>query len=69
MVTLIIRLCAICAASTLLEMAAIGSKMKDSLRVICGMIMLAVTIAQIKSIADSLTQQMDLLSFFECLIR
>ena len=69
MITLIIRLCAICAVCSLLELASTGSHLKGSLRLICGMIMLSITISQIQAIAESLVQQTDLVGIFECLMR
>ena len=69
MVTLIIRLCAVCAAGSLLEMAAIGSKFADSLRLICGLIMLSVTISGIRDIVQKISQQSELAAIFDCLIR
>ena len=69
MITLIIRLCAICAVCSLLELASTGSHLKGSLRFICGMIMLSITISQIQAVAGALVQQTDLVGIFECLMR
>ena len=69
MVTLIIRLCTICAVSALMELASTGMKLRGGLRLVCGMLMLAVTISQIREIADAMMQQRDLIGIFECIMR
>jgi len=67
--TLIIRLCAICAICSLLELASSGSELKGGLRLICGMIMLSITVSRVQSIAVEIGRQRDLLGIFECLMR
>ena len=69
MITLIIRLSAICAVCSLLELASTGTAMRGSLRLICGMIMLTVTMAQAESIVALLMEQRDLMGIFECIMR
>jgi len=67
--TLIIRLCAVCAVCSLLELASTGSKLKDGMRLIGGMIMLSITVSRVQSIVVSMAQQTELMGVFECLMR
>lgn len=67
--SLIVRLCAVCAVCSLMELALTGSKLKGGLRLIGGMVMLSITAAHVQSIAAAIAQQTDLLGVFECLMR
>ena len=69
MITLIIQLCAVCAAGSILEMASNGTKYMNSLRFICGLIMLSITISGIKDIAQGLSDQKEFLEIFDYLAR
>lgn len=69
MITLIIRLCALCAVSSLMELASTGMMLKETLRLICGMIMLTVTVYQFKAVTIELMQQQELMGIFECIMR
>lgn len=69
MVTLIIRLSAICAVSSLLELASTGMKLRGGIRLVCGLVMLTVTITQIREIAEMLGNQRDLMGIFDCIMR
>lgn len=68
MMTLIGRLCALCAMSALLEMILPEQHFRGSLRVICGLLMLKLTLSGLCGISSALTQQQDLSGIFACLI-
>ena len=69
MITLIVRLCAVCAAGAILEMASNGTKYMDSLRFVCGLIMLSITIAGIRDMAIGLSDRKQFLEIFDYLMR
>lgn len=69
MMTLITRLCVLCAMSALLQMAMPMQQAKGSLRVICGMLMLRLAVSQMQEIGMEIARQRDLMGLFECLMR
>lgn len=69
MMTLITRLCALCAMSALMQMAIAEQKAKGSIRMICGLLMLRLTLTQLKMMGEQLAQQTDLRGIFDCLMR
>ena len=68
MMTLITRLCALCAMSALMQMALPEHRLKSGFHMICGLLMLRLTIAQLQEIGVQLTQQRDLAGLFSCLM-
>ena len=69
MMTLMKRLCALCAVSALMQMTMPKGKNKAGLHIICGLLMLRLTLTQLQEIGDSLRHQEDIMGFFECLMR
>lgn len=69
MMTLIIRLCGLCAVSSVIEMMMSETILKNSMRLICGMLMLKMTIHEIRSIGYAIMQQTELAGVLECLMR
>lgn len=67
--TLIIRLCVLCAVSSLMEMVVSGTSLKERMRLICGLLMLKMTLSEICSLGNLLTGQKELSGIFRCLIR
>ena len=69
MTTLIVQLCALCAMSTLMENALCTSRIKGTLHVIWGMLMMKTTLGHLLALGESLSQQRTLQGIFECLIK
>ena len=69
MMTLISRLCALCAMSALMQLVLPEKQAKGSLRVICGMLMLELTLSGVRDIAGALSGETDLMAFLEGLMR
>ena len=69
MMTLTVRLCALCAVSALLQMALPEKSLKGSLHMICGLLMIRLVVSQLQSIGGALAMQKDLAGIFDCLMR
>lgn len=67
--TLIARLCALCAMSALMQMAVPEGRWRGALRVVCGLLMLRLTISGARELAASLTSGDDLARIFEALLQ
>ncbi len=65
--TLIGKLCALCAMSALMQLVLSSKQARGSLRVICGMLMLELTLSGVREIA--LSGKGDLMSLLEGLMR
>lgn len=63
--TLMARLCAMCAVNALVQLALPDSKAKGSLRVIGGLLMLHVTLTGAQEVLELLTNEKELISVFE----
>lgn len=68
MMTLIGRLCVLCMLSALMQMTIRGQREKSGVRLICGLIMLHMTLSQIGWIFGALQQELTLRGIFECLM-
>lgn len=66
--TLMARLCALCALSALLQMALPGQR-QESLKMIGGLLMLHLVISGAQEIAESLLQAESLMHMFEILAK
>ena len=44
-------------------------KLRGGIRLVCGLVMLTVTITQIREIAEMLGNQRDLMGIFDCILR
>ncbi|MDO5379221.1 MAG: hypothetical protein Q4G52_12900 [Clostridia bacterium] len=69
MMTLISRLCALCAMSALMQLVLPEKQAKGGLRVICGMLMLELTLSGVRDIAGALSGETDLMALLEGLMR
>lgn len=69
MMTLIARLCALCAMSALMQMILPESGAKGSLRVICGLLMQYLTLSGLRLLGSELAAQADLMGIFACLMK
>lgn len=69
MVTLIARLCALCAVSALMQMAVPEDARRGSLRMICGLLMLHMTISGASELCARLAGEPDLMRIFETLMK
>lgn len=69
MMTLMARLCALCAMSALMQLMLPPSDGRSSLRMICGMLMIYLTLSGIAQIARQAAAQSDLISMLESLMQ
>lgn len=69
MVTWIGRLCVLCAVSTLMQMIMPASKARESLHMICGLLMLHLTFSCLKETAGSIAQGDGFMDVLESLLR
>ncbi len=73
MMTLIGRLCALCAVSAILEMLLGGEgadgDAKGTLRMVCGLLMLHLTLSGVKELAGQLSQADGLQSMLQSLMK
>lgn len=67
--TLIGRLCALCAMSALMQLVLPDKQGRSGLRVICGMLMLELTLSGARDVAGALGGGQDLMSLLEGLMR
>lgn len=67
--TLIARLCTLCAMSALMQMVLPEHHSKGSLRLICGLLMLHLTISGLGELAGTIGEQRDLMGIFESLMK
>lgn len=67
--TLISRLCALCAMSALMQLVLPDKQARGSLRVICGMLMLELTLSGAQELAGALSGEKSLMSLLEGLMR
>ena len=67
--TMVAQLCALCAMSALMQMAVQEGRFRSGLRLICGLLMLHLTLSKAGSLLASLTSQEDLVRIFEALLQ
>ena len=67
--TLIAQLCALCAMSALMQMAVPEGRFRGGLRLICGLLMLHLTLSSARSLLSSLVFSDDLTRIFETLLQ
>ena len=68
-ITLIARLCALCAMSALLQMTVPDQTARGSLRMICGLLMQLLTLSGLSRLGGELAAQRDLAGIFSCLMK
>lgn len=68
MMTLIGRLCALCAMSVLMQMVVPGERWRGGLRILCGLLMLRLTLAGAQGMLSALSSG-DLSRIFETLLQ
>lgn len=69
MMTLMARLCALCAMSALMQLVIPPSRGRSGLRMICGMLMLHLTLKGMAQLAADLTAQRSLSGILESLMK
>ena len=69
MMTLIARLCALCSMSALMQMIAPEGRNRGGLRLVCGLLMLQLTLSGAKELLDGVLSGGDLTRIFECLLQ
>lgn len=67
--TLMARLCALCAVSALMQMALPEDGRQGSLRMICGLLMLHLTLSGMQGLCAEIAAQRDLMRIFEILMK
>ena len=67
--TLVAQLCALCAMSALMQMALPDGRYRGGLRLICGLLMLHLTLSGAVSLLDALAAESDLARIFETLLQ
>lgn len=67
--TLISQLCALCAMSALMQMAVPDGRYRSGLRLICGLLMLHLTLSGGRKLLSALTSGSDLARIFETLMQ
>ena len=68
MMTWIARLCTLCAMSALMQLALPDARDKGSVRMICGLLMLRLTLDRITEIAAMLAAQTELSGILACMM-
>ena len=68
MMTWVLRLCALCAMSALMQTALPDTRDKGSIRLICGLLMLRLTLERIHEIGEQLLLQTELSGLFSCIM-
>lgn len=69
MMTLIARLCALCAMSALMQMVVPEGKSRGGLRLICGLLMLHLTLTGARELLSGALSSGDLTRIFESLLQ
>lgn len=69
MMTLMARLCALCAVSALMQMVLPEGGRQSSLRMICGLLMLHLTLSGIQELCAQVVKARDLTRIFEILMQ
>ena len=69
MMTLIARVCALCAMSALMQMVVPEGKSRGALRLICGLLMLQLTLSGAKELLTGVLSGGDLTRIFETLLQ
>ena len=69
MMTLIARLCALCAMSALMQMVVPEGRSRGGLRLICGLLMLQLTLSGAKELFSGVLAGGDLTRIFESLLQ
>ena len=67
--TLISQLCALCAMSALMQMAVPDGRYRSGLRLICGLLVLHLTLSGGRALLSALTSGSDLTRIFETLMQ
>lgn len=67
--TLIGQLCALCAMSALMQMIVPEGRWRGGLRIICGLLMLRLTLSGAQKLIDALVLEGDLARIFELLLQ
>ena len=68
LMTWITRLCTLCTMSALMQIALPDSCDRGSVRMICGLLMLRITVERVCEIAALLAQQTELTGIFSCMM-
>ena len=69
MMTLIAQLCALCAMSALMQMAVPDGRYRGGLKLICGLLMLKLTLSGAQRLLGALASEGDLTRIFETLLQ
>lgn len=67
--TLVARLCALCAMSAVMQMAVPEGKYRGGLKLVCGLLMLRLTLSGAAELTRALSQGGDLSRIFETLLQ
>ena len=67
--TMVAQLCALCAMSALMQMVVQEGRFRSGLRLICGLLMLHLTLSRAGNLLSSLTSGEDLMRIFETLLQ
>ena len=67
--TLVARLCALCAMSALMQMAVPEGRFRGGLRLVCGLLMLRLTLSGAAELTAALSRGGDLSGIFETLLQ